>query len=251
MKENWPESLRRLLEHEGGNDDDPQDPGGRTSRGIIQTEWTRYVLTHPGQNLPADVWKAPDSAVEDIYRRQYWDALRCDELPAGVDYAVFDFGVNSGINRSARYLQGIVGTVQDGVIGPATLIGAKAKPAAQIISALCEQRLNFLRGLKTWPRFGKGWGRRVDEVRAAALAMATGKPVPKVPGAPAPVRPPAKPAAPASKPTLEPRHGIAAAISVAAAAFATWIGDHWLFGVCVVALALATAVLILHRKTPS
>jgi Glycosyl hydrolase 108 len=85
------EALARLLVHEGGNDDDPRDPGGRTSRGILQREWDVWRRGHPG--LPADVWRAPQNQVEAIYRQNYWNALRCDDLPAGVDYAVFDYGV--------------------------------------------------------------------------------------------------------------------------------------------------------------
>lgn len=61
----YAEALRRLLQHEGGNDDDPRDPGGRTSRGIIQREWNVWRETHPG--LPADVWQAPQSRAEKYY----------------------------------------------------------------------------------------------------------------------------------------------------------------------------------------
>lgn len=233
---NWPESLRRLLEHEGGNDDDPRDPGGRTSRGIIQSEWTRYVAAHPG--LPADVWKAPQSAVEDIYRRQYWDALRCDELPAGVDYAVFDFGVNSGIGRAARYLQLIVGTAQDGQIGPATLAAVRGKRPIEVIEALCSRRMAFLQGLKTWGTFGKGWGRRVAEVRKAALAMAGGAP--------------AKPAqAPAPQPSKAAHAGLWAAIAAILAAISRAFDAHpWLIGGIVVAVIIA-AIAAWPRKAPT
>src|SRR4029450_10024608 len=92
---NFRKCLPLLLEHEGGNDDDPRDPGGRTSRGILQREWDAWRRTRPG--LPADVWRAPQDQVEAIYRQNYWNPLRCDDLPAGVDYAGFDYGVNSGI----------------------------------------------------------------------------------------------------------------------------------------------------------
>lgn len=242
---NFDACLKRLLVHEGSNDDDPRDPGGRTSRGIIQSEWTRYVADHPGQGLQSDVWKAPQSAVEDIYRWQYWDALRCDELPAGVDYAVFDFGVNSGIGRSAKYLQAIVGTVQDGQIGPATLIATKAKPAAEIVAALCDRRLAFLKGLRTRSTFGRGWGRRVAEVRTAALAMAAGKgaPAPKI----APAKPvPSLPARPAPAPAPVSR-SILAGLGALVLAAAGWFGQHWGFFLAAGALAALTAFLI-HRS---
>ena len=96
----------------------------------------------------------------------------CDNLPAGVDYAVFDYGVNSGIARAARVLQRLVGTSVDGEVGPDTIAAtARAKPA-ELINQICDERLAFLQGLRTWSVFGNGWGRRVHEVRAAAVAMA-------------------------------------------------------------------------------
>jgi uncharacterized protein (TIGR02594 family) len=166
----YDEALARLLVHEGGNDDDPRDPGGRTSRGILQREWDVWRRSHPG--LPADVWRAPQDQVEAIYRQKYWDALRCDDLPAGVDYAVFDYGVNSGIGRAAKVLQRLVATAVDGEVGPGTIAAAVRANAATLIAAICDERLAFLQGLRTWPTFGKGWGRRVQEVRATALAIA-------------------------------------------------------------------------------
>src|SRR5262245_35115614 len=164
------EALARLLVHEGGNDDDPRDPGGRTSRGILQREWDVWRRSRPG--LPADVWRAPQDQVEAIYRQNYWNALRGDDLPAGVDYAVFDYGVNSGIGRAAKVLQRLVVTAVDGEVGPDTVAATKRANAAALIEAICDERLAFLQGLRTWPTFGKGWSRRVREVRAAARALA-------------------------------------------------------------------------------
>jgi lysozyme family protein len=97
--------------------------------------------------------------------------VKGDQLPPGVDYAVFDYGVNSGVVRAARVLQRIVGVEQDGKIGPITLAATADKNPAELVNAICDDRLHFLQGLKTWKLFGKGWGRRVREVRAAALAM--------------------------------------------------------------------------------
>jgi lysozyme family protein len=153
----WDESLKDVLEHEGGNDDDPRDPGGRTSRGIIQSEWTAWRKTHSG--LPADVWQAPQDQLEKIYHENYWNALHCDDLPLGVDYAVFDYGVNSGTARAQRVLAGIHVT-----------------DPTEIITAICDERLAFLRGLRTWPTFGRGWSRRVADVRRDAIAMAKAVP---------------------------------------------------------------------------
>lgn len=173
------ECLKLLLVHEGGNDDDPRDPGGRTSRGVIQSEWSEWRKTHPG--LPSDVWKAPNAQVAAIYREKYWDALCCDELPHGVDYAVFDYGVNSGISRSAKLLQRLVGVPQDGIVGPQTVAHAHDVDAEEFVDRFCDERLAFLRGLGTWGTFGRGWSNRVRDVRADAKAMArlSPKPAPK------------------------------------------------------------------------
>lgn len=159
-------ALERLLVHEGGNDDDPRDPGGRTSRGITQREYDEWRRSHSG--LPSDVWHAPDSVVHDIYKRNYWDALRCDELPSGVDYAVFDYGVNSGIRRSAKALQEAVGTNPDGDIGPLTMAALAKHSPQQVIDNISAERMSYLRHLPIWATFGRGWAIRVADVRRDA-----------------------------------------------------------------------------------
>jgi uncharacterized protein (TIGR02594 family) len=179
MNENWESCLKNLLQHEGMNDDDPQDPGGRTSRGITQFEYDNYRDRH-GQPR-RDVWTADDAEVRDIYRTKYWDVLQCDHLPAGVDYAVFDYGVNSGVSRAAKVLQQIIGAAIDGEIGVETIGRAKSLPSDSIIRAMSSERLGFLKQVKTWPRFGKGWSRRVAEVQAQSLKMAEVPPSQQVP----------------------------------------------------------------------
>jgi lysozyme family protein len=160
--------LPRVLVHEGGNDDNPDDPGGRTSRGITAARWAEWRQTHPG--LPADVWQAPQADVVAIYRQYYWDALLCDQLPPGVDYAVFDFGVNSGPSRSAKFLQEIVGSDVDGEVGPNTIAATRAADPEEVINRLCDDRMEFLQGLPTWGTFGRGWTNRVNDVRRDALS---------------------------------------------------------------------------------
>jgi lysozyme family protein len=165
----YDEALARLLVHEGGYSNHPSDPGGPTNFGITLRDarawWKKDATAADVRNLPLAVAKS-------IYRTKYWAALRCDELPAGVDYAVFDYGVNSGIGRAAKVLQRLLGLPDDGIVGPRTLVSAACADAGRLIDAICDERLAFLQGLKTWPVFGNGWGRRVREVRAAALAIA-------------------------------------------------------------------------------
>jgi lysozyme family protein len=107
-----------------------------------------------------------------IYRSGYWTKCKCNDLPSGVDYAVFDAAVNSGPGRSAKWLQAAVGAKQDGGIGPKTLERVNEHNPIRIIDDMCDRRLAFLKSLGTWSTFGGGWGRRVEGVRDHALEMA-------------------------------------------------------------------------------
>lgn len=159
-----------VLKHEGGYVNHPADPGGATNKGVTQKTYDGW---RDKQGLPRQsVRNIADSEVQAIYRRDYWDAVRGDDLPAGVDYAVFDFAVNSGINRASRFLQDVVRVAADGKIGPATLAAVKAMEARDVVNRLCDARMAFLRGLNTFPTFGRGWTARVDEVRVKALGWA-------------------------------------------------------------------------------
>ena len=164
----YDEALRRVLVHEGGYSNHPSDPGGPTNWGITIHDARAYWKTAA---TAADVRSMPVEVAKDIYRSKYWDAMRCDDLPVGVDYAVFDYGVNSGIGRAVRVLQRLAGTNVDGEVGPDTIAATARTAAVKLINQICDERLAFLQGLETWGVFGKGWGRRVREVRVAALAM--------------------------------------------------------------------------------
>ncbi len=162
--------LPLILKHEGGYVDHPKDPGGATNKGITQKTYDSW-RDRKGE-FRRSVRRIADAEVAAIYRRDYWDAIRGDELPAGIDYCVFDFAVNSGIDRAARYLQSAVGSPADGKIGPNTIAAAKGRDAKATIEAICDNRMAFLRGLRNWPTFGKGWTARVNDVRDRALEMA-------------------------------------------------------------------------------
>src|SRR6185437_8422105 len=95
----YDEALRRLLAHEGGYTNHPSDPGGPTNFGITIYDYRKYVKPNA---TAADMRAMTVGEAKAIYRKRYWDAQRCDELPAGVDYSVFDYGVNSGIGRSGK-----------------------------------------------------------------------------------------------------------------------------------------------------
>lgn len=168
MRENFKASLAAVLKHEGGFVDHPRDPGGATNMGITFATLKRWR----GQPITkADVKALTRSEASEIYRKWYWDKVRGDDLPAGIDLVAFDGMVNSG-NRGAKWVQRALGVPMDGNIGPLTIAAAKEADAAAIITAASAYRMEFLRELETWPAFGKGWTRRVTEVQTEALDMA-------------------------------------------------------------------------------
>lgn len=202
MDRNFARALSLVLKSEGGWSDNPADPGGATMKGVTLANFRRYVKADATK---ADLRAITNDQVATVYRRFYWDAVAGAELPGGVDYAVFDFAVNSGPGRAAKNLQAAVGAVQDGRIGPATLSAVGARPSGAVIDDLCDARLAFLRRLPTWPVFGKGWSDRVRSVRSQALLMSAPQPAPAPsPDPSGPRHPPGPSTAPGSTPSPAP-----------------------------------------------
>ena len=169
-KANFASSLAAVLIHEGGFVVNKNDPGGATCKGVTQAVYDDYRIKS-GKTIRT-VREIEQSEVEELYRKRYWNAIRGDELPAGVDYAVFDFAVNSGANRAARMLQRALKVTEDGQIGPMTIAAAKSHPADELVDLICDLRICFLQNLSTFKFFGRGWSRRVAEVRERGKAMA-------------------------------------------------------------------------------
>lgn len=172
-KENFQQALRWVLQHEGFFVDHPKDPGGATNRGITQRTYDAFRRSRG--ETPRDVRAIEEAEVRQIYREQYADAVWFDRLPSGLDYALFDFAVNSGPARAVKALQGIVGVRADGIMGNRTLAAVKAHDSGQVITLLCDARQRFVRSLRTYKTFGKGWERRIAEVRHKGLALAKGQ----------------------------------------------------------------------------
>jgi len=168
MDLNFKRAIPLVLREEGGFVNNPKDPGGATNKGVTLATFRRYVKP---SGTVADLKRLTTAQAETVYYKQYWSAVDGPALPAGVDYAVFDFAVNSGPARAAKYLQAVVGAPQDGKIGPKTIAACEAMAADDVVNKLCDRRMAFLRGLKTWTTFHNGWTARVSRVRAAALDM--------------------------------------------------------------------------------
>jgi len=169
MKENWDACFTMVLKHEGGFVNHPKDPGGMTNLGVTRTNWELY-LDH--DVTEADMRALTPEMVKPFYKKNYWDRIRGDELPSGVDYAAYDLAVNSGTGRAAKYLQQIAGVTADGVIGPRSMEAIQKCDAEDVVDEICNMRMTFLKNLNTFDTFGKGWTIRVNDVMAKATEMA-------------------------------------------------------------------------------
>lgn len=165
-----PRVMPEVFAHEGGWSDHPSDPGGATMKGITIGVFTAWL----GRNASkTELRNISDETATAIYRERYWKPLRGDELPAGVDYATLDGGINSGVSRGAKWLQRAVGAQQDGQVGPKTVKAANgARDTVQVVKDICKYRLGFVQALKTFSVFGRGWSRRIAEVEALGVTLA-------------------------------------------------------------------------------
>jgi len=168
MNTNWDACFSHVIKHEGGYVNHPSDPGGRTNLGVTQEVWENWMDRSVTE---AEMKALTPEKVKPLYKDLYWDRIKGDQLPNGLDYCVFDACVNSGVRRASQWLQAALGVAADGSIGPRTIAAAIATPSVATITNFCAQRLHFLQGLSTWATFGRGWERRVAEVKATALSM--------------------------------------------------------------------------------
>ncbi|WP_316235054.1 MULTISPECIES: glycoside hydrolase family 108 protein [unclassified Bradyrhizobium] len=155
-------AISKTLQYEGGYTNDPRDPGGATNWGITIADARHYWKPDA---TSADVKAMPKEVAIDIYRQKYWAKIDCDNRPTGPDFVDFDYSVNSGT-------------------GHVTKLRAKLDPLCltpvDYVKRACAERLAFLRSLKTFAYFGKGWSKRVADVEATGVRMATahaGQPV--------------------------------------------------------------------------
>lgn len=160
MINNFPKCLEVILKSEGGYVNDPHDAGGETNMGISKRAFPDIDI----KNLDVELASA-------IYKKYYWNQVKADQLPSGLDLVVFDSAVNSGPAQSVKWLQRAIGVKDDGVIGPVTLVALQKADVVSVIDKFLEQRLAFLKSLSTWSRYGKGWKTRIEELNKLANEM--------------------------------------------------------------------------------
>jgi lysozyme family protein len=178
MLSNWQQAFEQMLASEGLFTDDERDNGnklpdgrkGSTMLGVTQFNWEQHVghqVTHD------DMRKLTPADVEPLYKKKYWDVVQGDKLPNGVDYLVFDMGVNAGPGRSIKLLQTAVGVPADGGFGPMTMAAVQAIDPVTLIERFSAEKVVFYRSLDSFPVYGNGWLNRVADVKVKASAMLT------------------------------------------------------------------------------
>ena len=168
MKENFDEALKAILKHEGGYVHHKLDPGGMTNLGVTKKVWEAWVGKAVGEK---EMRALTPATVAPLYKKQYWDAVKADELPTGLDYLMFDFAINAGPGRAIKTMQKAIGTNPDGAIGSKTMQALKDADQADLIAKFSMEKELFYKSLPTFATFGKGWMRRVAEAQSHAATM--------------------------------------------------------------------------------
>ena len=170
MQSNWSNAFALMLKSEGGYVNNPADPGGMTNLGVTKATWENWVGRESDE---AEMRGLTPEKVEPLYKKKYWDAVRGDELPAGLDYLMFDFAVNAGAGRAIKTLQTAIGVTPDGGFGPMTMAAVQAVDSVELIERFSQAKEDFYRSLTTFSTFGKGWLNRVADVKQHATSMVT------------------------------------------------------------------------------
>ena len=175
MKDNFESSLTLVLKSEGGFTFDTHDNGnklpdgraGSTNLGVTQANWEAFV----GHPVTWDNMKALKAeTVAPFYKRKYWDMTHCDDLPTGLDYLVFDFGVNAGVGRAIKTLQTAIGITADGSLGPLSLSAINNLEPKLLIERFTDAKEKFYKSLNN-PTYERGWLARVAQVEKSAISM--------------------------------------------------------------------------------
>lgn len=169
MQANYDKCLETILHHEGGYVNHPKDPGGETNMGVTKRVYEEWGGTKDMKDLTFE-------DVAPIYKKNYWDRVKGDDLSSGLDLCIFDFGVNAGTGRAAKFIQKMIGVTADGGIGPQTLraLGIYEEEVggvAEVIKEYQIRRQEYYESLSTFKTFGRGWTRRVNETTQSALKL--------------------------------------------------------------------------------
>jgi lysozyme family protein len=239
---NYPNALARVLADEGGYSDDAGDPGGPTKYGITIGDVRQYIKANATAD---DVRALTVDQAKKIYAERYWAVTRGDSEPAGLDYALFDYGVNSGVARAGKVIRRLCDLpTTDSRITTDVLDAMRKRDAKTLSDAVWDERLRFLQSLSTWSRFGGGWGSRCRHGKVASQKMIIGAPTQPYDGG---GRARGKAQHPAPTGTKNIVKGAGAGGAAASGSAAHWIGTHPLVSVAIALAVVAAAVYALNR----
>lgn len=237
------EAITRVLKSEGGYVNNPRDPGGPTNYGVTLAVYRQNG--HPNATA-ADVRAMSLDEAKRIYKLRYATPVHYDEDPAGLDYTLLDYAVNSGTGRANKVVRRVCG-LPDNAAWPALFDALAKRDTKSVISAVNAERLKFLQSLSTWPTFGKGWGVRVRSVNDCSLHMAD-VPIsevrPSAPATPTDDAPQGNGEAPKPDITKPAGGGTVAGGTVSATTWWDWIVAHPFLSIVIGILALATIIVI-------
>jgi lysozyme family protein len=117
-------AIALTLTHEGGFTDNSADPGHATKYGITQADM-------PG----ADIATITPQQATLYYLENYWKGLYSSIASQPVANKLFDCGVLFGVGTAVKVLQGVLGIVQDGIFGPASLAALNAADGATVVGS--------------------------------------------------------------------------------------------------------------------
>lgn len=163
-------AIEFVLRFEGGYSNDPNDDGNWTGgeKGKGELKGTKFGIS--AKAYPKlHIYGLTRGQCIALYRKHYWDACKCDQLPEGIAFVVFDAAVNQGVNASIRMLQNSLNVTSDGVIGPVTLKAATLADNRETLTSLIAERCLRYTKAKTIAIYGRGWFRRVASCLMASL----------------------------------------------------------------------------------
>ena len=168
MISNWDKAFKQIIKSEGGFVNHPSDPGGMTNLGCTKKVWEEWVGHQVSEQ---DMRDLTSEKVAPLYKNRYWDRVKGDDLPTGLDYLLFDMAINAGPGRATKLLQTALGTIPDGAIGPNTMKLLHNANSEELIQKFSDEKEKFYKSLPTFPTFGKGWLNRITEVKTVATEM--------------------------------------------------------------------------------
>lgn len=160
-----------ILKDEGGLTNDPDDDLGITKYGVTKEDLRELY----GKATDADIRNLSLEEAKEVFRRRYWNPLKCPELPPALAYLMMDAGLLHGVYRASVWLQKAVGVAKDGQVGPKTVAAANAANVEDVINSITSSRMDRARNHPDYWKFGRGWINRITRVKTRALKLLTAK----------------------------------------------------------------------------